>query len=131
MHIVQPAFTHLDNNHALDREQSVQLKAFNDKVSEFFNYIINLLKNKNFDEPDELVVRRDELLEMANEILINRVKILKKTQKGVKVSVTYMEMLSETKSLLLHVVQLVKANINLLESSSTDESWVDEGVLDE
>jgi phosphate/sulfate permease len=131
MHIVQPAFAHLDNNHALDREQTVQLKAFNDKVSEFFNYIINLLKNKNFDEPDELVVRRDELLNLANEILINRVKILKKTQKGVKVSVTYMEMLSETKSLLLHVVQLVKANMNLLESSSTDESVIEEGVLDE
>ena len=36
--------------------------------------------------------------------------ILKKTQKGVKISVTYMEMLSETKNLFLSVVHLVKAD---------------------
>ena len=53
---------------------------------------------------------------MANAILLNRIKILKKTQKGVKVSVTYMEMLSETKNLFLNVVHLVKAEALLQES---------------
>ena len=62
------------------------------------------------------MLRRDELIEMANNILRNRIKILKKTQKGVKLSVTYMEMLSETKNLLLNVVQLVKAEAQLQDS---------------
>jgi len=53
---------------------------------------------------------------MANNILRNRIKILKKTRKGVKISVTYIEMLSETKNLLLNVVQLVKADVQLQES---------------
>ena len=53
---------------------------------------------------------------MANAILLNRIKILKKTQKGVKVSVTYMEMLSETKNLFLNVVHLVKAEALLQKS---------------
>ncbi len=131
MHIVQPAFYHLDNNHPLDREQTDQLKNFNDKTGEFLNYVINLLKNRNFDNMDELAHRRDEIIDLANDILLNRVKILKKTQKGVKVSVTYMEMLSETKSLLLHVVQLVKADANLLQSiSSGEEQSIEAEVLD-
>ncbi len=48
--------------------------------------------------------------------LLNRIKILKKTQKGVKVSVTYMEMLNETKNLFLNVVHLVKAEAQLQKS---------------
>ena len=126
MHIVQPAFNHLDNNHPLDKEQTDTLKEFNDKLAEFFNFVINLLKNKNFESLEELSSRRDELINMANDIFRSRIKILKKTQKGGKVSATYMEMLVETKSLLLHVVQLVKADFHLLESYTSAN-----GILEE
>ncbi|MCK5135092.1 MAG: inorganic phosphate transporter [Bacteroidales bacterium] len=130
MHIVQPAFNHLDNNHPQDKEQSETFNEFNDKTSEFFNFTINLLKNRNFDQLEELVLRRDEIINMANDILLSRIRILKKTQKGVKVSITYMDMLSETKNLMLNVVQLVKANTNLLESISEDAERLEEEVLD-
>jgi Na+/phosphate symporter len=116
MHVVQPAHEHLDNNHPLDKEQIEELKAFNEKSGEFFNFLINILKNKKFDSISELVKRRDEMIEMANSILLHRIKILKKTQKGVKISVTYMEMLSETKNLFLSVVHLAKAYLLLHES---------------
>ena len=45
IHIVQPAFNHLDNNHPLDKEQAEALKNFNEKSSEFFNFVINILKS--------------------------------------------------------------------------------------
>jgi len=109
MHVVQPAYNHLDNNHPQDKEQAEVLKNFSVKSAEFFDYLINILKNREFNQMDELVKRRDEMINMANEILVNRIKILKKTQKGVKISVTYMEMLSETKNLFLNAVHLVKA----------------------
>ena len=130
-HIVQPAFNHLDNNHPLDKEQTGQLKDFNDKASEFFNFAIYLLKNRNTEDVEELGHRRDEMINLANDILLNRIKILKKKQKGVKVSVTYMEMLTETKNLLLNVVQLVKAEMNLLDSFTTgSDRMIEEEVLD-
>jgi Na+/phosphate symporter len=118
LHIVQPAYNHLDNNHALDKEQLAEMKVFNEKSSEFFNYVINILKGRKFEQLDELIVRRDEMINMANAILKNRIKILKKTQKGVKVSVTYIEMLSETKNLFLNVVHLVKAEALLQNTGS-------------
>ena len=130
MHIVQPAFDHLDNNLPLDKEQTDTLKDFNDRVSEFFNFVINLLKNKNSDDLDQLSSRRDELINMANDIFRSRIKILKKTQKGGKVSATYMEMIVETKSLLSHVVQLVKADFNLLDSYTSANGILEEEVLD-
>jgi len=128
-HIVQPAFNHLDNNHSLDREQIDTLKNFNEKASEFFNFLINILKNRNYDDINELVKRRDEMIGLANDILLTRIKILKKTQKGVKLSVTYMEMLSETKNLFLNVVQLVKADALLQESFGKGEADIDLQIL--
>jgi phosphate/sulfate permease len=109
-HIVLPAFNHLENNHAFDKEQSDKLKKFNEQLSDFFNYAINIIKYRKYDDMNELVTQCDELIDIANDILLTRVKILKKIQKGVKVSMTYIEMLSETKNLLLNVVQLVKAD---------------------
>jgi len=130
LHIVQPAYNHLDNNHPLDKEQADQLKVFNEKSSEFFNFVINILKGRKYENLDELVNRRDEMINMANDILRNRIKILKKTQKGVKVSVTYMEMLSETKNLFLNVVRLVKAEALLQDTISRGERDIDSAMLD-
>ena len=130
VHIIQPAYDHLDNNHAQDKEQSEALKQFNEKSSEFFNFAINILQNKSFDSIDELSNRRDEMINMANEILRNRIKILKKTQKGVKVSVTYMEMLNETKTLFLNVVHLIRAEAQLQESMVSARQDIDTGLLD-
>ncbi len=116
MHIVMPAFHHVDNNHPLDKEQSDSFREFNNKTSEFFNLAVNLLQKKKFDDLDDLTKQRDELIEMINEIIKNRIKILKKAKKGVKISMTYIEMLTESKNLLLHLVQLVKAHLNLIDS---------------
>jgi len=112
-HIVQPAFDHLDNNHAFDKEQNSSLLEFNTQIKAYFGKLVDLLKNRKYNQLEEIVLHRDKLINLINEILYHRVKIIKKTQKGVKVSVTYIEMLSETKNLLLNVVQLVKADIKL------------------
>ena len=112
-HIVQPAFDHLDNNHAFDKEQNSSLLEFNAQIKAYLGKLVVLLKNRDYNQLEEIVLYRDKLINLINEILYHRIKIIKKTQKGIKVSVTYIEMLSETKNLLLNVVQLVKADIKL------------------
>lgn len=129
MHIVQPAYNHLDNNHSLDKEQVDSLKEFNQKTIEFFDFLISILDNRSFDKLNELIVRRDEMINMANVILLNRIKILKKTQKGVKISVTYMEMLSETKNLFLNAVHLVKSESLLQESLGKSEKDIELDII--
>ena len=76
----------------------------------------DLLEHRKYNQLDDLVRQRDELIDHINDVIYHRVKIIKMTQKGVKVSVTYIEMLSETKNLFLSVVHLVKAESLLLES---------------
>ncbi len=130
IHIVQPAFNHVDNNHAIDKEQIQKVKEFNEQVREFFTFVTSALEKRSYENPDDLNVRRDKLISMANDILVHRIRILKKNRKGVKVSITYIEMLSETKNLLLNVVQLVKANARLLNTFAGIEGSISEEVLD-
>ena len=103
---------------------------FNEKSSEFFNFAIRILKNREFESIDELAVRRDKMIELANDIMLTRIKILKKTQKGVKVSVTYMEMLNESKNLFLNVVHLVRADARLQESMVKVHPDIELDILD-
>jgi phosphate/sulfate permease len=115
-HIILPAYEHIDNNHALDTEQAKELKHFNESINEFFNYSISIMQSRNIENLDEYTEKRDLLIESINSIIKNRIKILKKKQKGTKVSMTYIEMLTETKNLLLQTVQLVKADANMIEA---------------
>jgi len=62
--------------------------------------------------------------------MVGRIKILKKTQKGVKISVTYMEMLSETKNLFLNSVNLVKADSLLQESIGKTTVDIETDILE-
>ena len=117
-HIIQPAFSHLNNNYPIDKEQTELLKKFNGELAEFMNNTLSLLDNRNYINIDELVNNRDKMINRINDILLYRIKILKKTQKGAKISITYMEMLSETKNLLLSVVKLVKADALLIDSAT-------------
>jgi phosphate/sulfate permease len=132
-HIVQPAFEHLDNNHPVDREQYDSFREFNEKTQEFFKYLIDLLVNKNFENEAELNEKRDEIISLINEILLSRIKILKKTQKGVKLSVTYMDMLTETRNIVLHAGQLVKAHnllLNTIEPEPRTEISIERDLMD-
>jgi len=122
IHVISPAYHHLGNNHPLDRDQMQDLKVFNDKLSEFFNFVINLLQNKDSKQSEDLDERREEILRLINDIQLSRIKILKKTQKGVKLSVTYLDMLNETRNLVLHSVHLVKANDKLLNGKEDQEA---------
>ncbi len=115
-HIISPAYEHIDNNHALDDDQTKELKQFNESVNEFFNYSISIMQNKNRENLEEYSAKRDVLIESINDIIKNRIKILKKKQKGTKVSMVYIEMLTETKNLILHTIQLVKADTNMIEA---------------
>jgi len=130
IHIIQPAFNHLDNNHPLDKGQTDTMKDFSNKVADFFDFIMMMLKTKKIEDLDKLVSQRDTLIDLANDIFRSRIQILKKTHKGAKVTATYMEMLVETKNMLLNVVKLVKADFNLLESYTSINGIPKEEVLD-
>jgi len=123
-HIVEPAFNHVDNKHSPDKDQLSRIKEFKNQLKDFFAFVSEMLDKKDYDQLDHLIARRNELIDIANNILLDRVKILRKNKKGVKISMTYIEMLTESRGLILNLTQLVKSEVRLYNSIYNKDEFV-------
>ncbi len=108
--VVEPLFQHVDNNHPpLLEQQANDLLAFNEKMSEYFNYALTILKNNSFEHIEDLKNRRDILIEHIFELRKKQIKQLKKEGKGTKVSLLYMDVMNESRNMLLFVANVLEA----------------------
>ncbi len=115
-YFIQPLFVHVDNNHPpLSADQTDELLKFNEKMSEYFNYALTILKKNSFEHLNEIKKIRDELIEMTNNLRKKQVKSLKKAGKGTKVTMVYLDILTESKNLLLFVTNVLEAHQEFIE----------------
>jgi hypothetical protein len=109
--IVIPMYAHIDNNHPMLNEQQVdELLSFNDKMSEFFNFALTILDKKSYDHTEDLKKQRDRLIAMTNEMRKKQIKSIKREGKGTKVSLVFLDIMTESKNMLLFVTNVVEAH---------------------
>ncbi len=127
MHIIKPTFTHIDNNHKrLDEIQIDELKVINREMYQLFNHILHIIENQNFNEIELVVLKQNELLDMLAKFKKKQVKRIKKEKAGTKRSLLYFTILSETKNLMLFVVNLLKVERNFSEVKLDPDKELDE-----
>lgn len=109
-YIADPAFTHIDNNHSpLNKQQQSDLKKFNLQISEYFNFLIYILKSNNFENIRESVQKQQDLIDANESIRKQQIKRIKKGESGTKASMLFLNILNESKGLILHAGNTVKA----------------------
>jgi len=109
-YLSDPVFKHIDNNHPpLNDLQKEDLAHLNEEISTLYNYIFNTIKNDRYDQLDEIQDQQQKILDLIGKMRKRVVKLLKKAEVGTKVSILYFNILSETKSLMLHTINIVKA----------------------
>lgn len=117
-YIVEPVFTHYENNHKpFIKEQKEQFNVFTGLLNEFFNFALHLLKEKNFELLEELIEKRNVLLTQLNEIEKSQIKRIKNKEVSTRNSMLYFKIISETKNLLFHLVNVVKAQRDFIQNS--------------
>lgn len=115
-YVISPLYIHVDNNHPpLNKNQADELLQFNEKMSEYFNFILNILKNNKFEQIDNLLDLRDRLIEETISLKKRQIKLLKKLGKGSRVSMLYLEILTESKNMLLFTTNVVEAQKEFLD----------------
>lgn len=108
--ITEPVYKHIDNNHApMGEVQQVELREYSLQVTEYFNYLIYILKSGNFESIQEAVNKQHELLDRNNNLRKTQVKRIKKGSTGTKATMLYLNLLNETRNLLLHTGNALKA----------------------
>jgi Na+/phosphate symporter len=120
--IASPAYDYVDNNHkTLIKEQVNELNIIQTNLDDFFRTINRLLKDSNYEsaEIDKALAKQKDLLASVRKARKEQIKRIKSDKVGTRNSVLYLGLLNETKNLVLHAGNLLKA--------SRDFSGIDSG----
>ncbi|MEN8118524.1 MAG: inorganic phosphate transporter [Bacteroidota bacterium] len=108
--MLNPMIEHLENHHKPFIEEQVnEFTALIDELNNFYNIVLNTVKNENFDELDNLVAERDKIIEKLRKIEKSQFKRVKHKAVNTRNSQLLFKINSEIENLLLHTVNLVKS----------------------
>ena len=123
LHCTRPAFEHIDNHHkGFTKDQIYDLKLVNDGVDNIFNKINSMLREKDFSDLNDVLLMRDNLFGVIAEAIKHQIRRLKEGQSSTKASILYLNILTETKTMVLQSRNLIKSQGYFLSKIETGES---------
>lgn len=107
---VEPLFEHLDNHHKpFTKDQSDEMKKLVSQIDEFMNFMLHIVKENKFDQIEELIEKRNKIVELLADYEKAQIKRIKTKLVNTRNSILYFNTLTETKNMLLHYINLIKA----------------------
>lgn len=108
--ITSPLSEHLENQHKpFVESQGEELRSLIADIDEFFNFALHVVKERKFDAIEELIAKRVQIVNFLLEIEREQIKRIKNKEVNTRNSVLFFNILTETKNMLLHSINLVKA----------------------
>jgi len=108
--IINPVISYSDNNHKpFTVEQSDELVMLIEQLDNFFNNVLNTVKEKKFDNIENLISEREKIFEVLAKLEKNQIKRIKNKTVNTRNSLLYFKINSEIKNLLLHTINMIKA----------------------
>lgn len=110
VHITRPSFEHIDNNHTgFSVEQIADLKEIEDKVTVIYGMINHMLQTGDYSKIDQTLHLRDTLFEEFAQIIKRQISRIKTGDTSTRASMLYLDIISETKTMILQSRNLLKA----------------------
>jgi phosphate/sulfate permease len=108
--MVSPGFEHIDNNHeGLGPEQKAELLTMKDGINILFKDIMVKIETRNFSDLSQVIGKQQELLALLGEFRKNQIKRINEREIQTRRSLLYLDILAETKNLLLYSINLLKS----------------------
>jgi hypothetical protein len=108
--ITKPSFDHVDNHHkALLEMQSKDLMQLSVQLKDFIILIISIISSKEYKQVNMAIEEQQKLLAVLDVIRKNQVKRIRNNEVGTRNSLLFLNVLAESKSLLLQLINLLKA----------------------
>ena len=109
-YIANPAYEHLDNNHKVfTDEQFEDINILDSEIRTLINKSNHMIDNSEFSELPGLIEEQGKLIDVIKGLRKKQLKRIKKEKAGTKISMLYLSILHETQNMLLHLVNLLKA----------------------
>ncbi len=109
--ITRAIFNHVDNNHApLKNPQIKKLGSFQKNVSRYFDELIHLISDKSFDNTKKVMSLSSSLMNKTVKLRKEQIKTFKSDTFSTSISLLYLDILVESKNLILYTTYLLKAS---------------------
>ncbi|TAJ12693.1 phosphate permease [Marinilabiliaceae bacterium JC017] len=109
-YIADPCHQHLDNNHKVfTPEQFEDLNNLKLEVQDIFSASIKIINTSEFEGLNALLEKQQATMDRLKELRKIQLKRIKKDKVGTKISLLYLNVLHETQNLILHLINLLKA----------------------
>ena len=109
-YITNPCFEHLDNNHKLFSDEQFQdINNLQVKVKAIIAKTIKTIELNKYENLQQILEEQGQILEQLRGLRKVQLKRIKKEKAGTKISMLYLGILHETQNMMLHLVNLVKA----------------------
>jgi phosphate/sulfate permease len=109
--ITEPIYEHLENNHpTVIPEQEKALSEVHLKIKGLFKDIINLLKSSDFGLCESIIQKNISILGDIEKFKKLQIKLIKAEKVGTRNSMVLFNLLTETKNILLHSINVVKSH---------------------
>ncbi|CDN31318.1 putative low-affinity inorganic phosphate transporter [Mucinivorans hirudinis] len=116
VHITRPSYAHIDNNHqGLSIEQADDLRRINLAVSHIYERFNNMLKTDNYTDLGQTLEKRDKLFELLADVTTNQVKRVIDNDSSARSSMLFLNIITETKTMLLQSRNLIKSQKHFIE----------------
>ena len=108
--IAAPACEHMENQHkTLTEAQKSDLTVILDEFTAFINFLIYLEKERRSEALADLKKRQNAAITLLEEYRVEQIRRIKLGKGSTRVNVIYMEIIGETKNLLLYSYSLYQA----------------------
>ena len=109
--ITQPLYEHIENQHkGMTKSQRNDFQELLDEVMGYFNHIIHVEKEQKFELLNEMITKQNFLIGFQDSLRRNQIKRIQKGEGRTRVSILFMDVLAETKNVLLYSINLLKAH---------------------
>lgn len=109
--IADPVYQHLDNNHpSLNMEQIKDIEDLSISVKSFFDEIIGIMKKHDYNDLNKLIEQQHCILEKIVRMKKKLIHLVKSESVGTKNTMLYLNLLAESKNLILYSLNMIKSN---------------------
>lgn len=109
-YVSKPCWEHLDNNHkTFSDEQFYDINNLQVKVKGILQKSVNMIELDKYEQLPKLLEEQAKILEHLRLLRKTQLKRIKKEKSGTRISMLYLGILHETQNMMLHLVNLLKA----------------------
>jgi len=110
MFITKASYEYLDNNHTgLSDKQVVDLENINKEVSKVYSEITKMLRTSDFSNFERTLATRDSIFDLFVVNIKSQIKRVKSKESSMRNSILYLDIVNETKTMLLQVRNMMRA----------------------